>query len=81
MLFTLNIRISTQSFDKAAPLAVKGRRRFSLLTNNPTPMGSAFQKERGIVGGNGAIEGFVTAFDLTKAFSSNLKLKFFEPIL
>ena len=44
-------------------------------------MGSAFQKERGIVGGNGAIEGFVTAFDLTKAFSSNLKLKFFEPIL
>lgn len=41
-------------------------------------MGSAFQKERGIVGGNGAIEGFVTAFDLTKAFSSNLKSKFFE---
>ncbi len=28
MLFSLNIRISTQSFDKAAPLAVKGRRRF-----------------------------------------------------
>lgn len=28
MLFSLNIRISMQSFDKAAPLAVKGRRRF-----------------------------------------------------